>query len=467
MAKRPWLATSSSDPVGLSERAFGAPEFAVLIASLAFGAPALIVGIDLLGVDPGLGLTVSQLILAAPLGIVFAAGLIAAAAWVAAENGVPTGLLMRPALGVVGSWAAALVQVAFFIAWTALELEFGGAAFVSALDALGVDGLPKALVIGGLALAATGLLVAGLAWVTQIWLYRFAFWAALVLIVVLAWSFLSDGNLVALFEVTPDANNFWLGVDGVMALGVVFFPVVADTARFVSAAPAAASGAGTGFSVAALVLVLVGGLRAVSVDVTGGDPTAFLLDGVTSFVAVVIVGWLIVSGVDQPFILSFSGATALSTISDRFAGRVQALAILAMSVVVALVVSRTTIREITELFVVVIAQMLAVLLADYFLVRRKYYETDEFYRRKGTYAGVNIYGLVAVLAGFFTAIVLRPVGPEAWVTPLESLIPSDAPIAEAVGLPPILLSMLVSLSIYTGLGRWRIHAREMVSKLRM
>jgi NCS1 family nucleobase:cation symporter-1 len=427
----------------------------------------LIVGIDLLGIDPGLGLTVSQLILAAPLGIVFAAGLIAAAAWVAAENGVPTGLLMRPALGIVGSWVAALVQVAFFVAWTALELEFGGAAFVGALDALGVEGIPKTLVIGGLALAAMGLLLAGLAWVTQIWLYRFAFWAALVLIVVLAWSFLSNINLVALFEVTPDAKNFWLGVDGVMALGVIFFPVVADTARFVSAVPSAASSAGTGFSVAALVLVLVGGLRAVSVDVTGGDPTAFLLDGVTSFVAVVIVGWLVVSGVEQPFILSFSGATALSTISDRLAGRVQALVILAVGVVVALVVSRTTIREITELLVVVIAQMLAVLLADYFLVRRKYYETDEFYRRKGTYAGVNIYGLIAVLAGIFTAMVLRPVGPEAWVAWLDSWIPGDAPIAEAVGLPPILLSMLVSLSIYTGFGRWRIHAREMVSRLRM
>jgi NCS1 family nucleobase:cation symporter-1 len=393
--------------------------------------------------------------------------LIAAAAWVAAENGVPTGLLMRPALGIVGSWVAALVQVAFFVAWTALELEFGGAAFVGALDALGVEGIPKTLVIGGLALAAMGLLLAGLAWVTQIWLYRFAFWAALVLIVVLAWSFLSNINLVALFEVTPDAKNFWLGVDGVMALGVIFFPVVADTARFVSAVPSAASSAGTGFSVAALVLVLVGGLRAVSVDVTGGDPTAFLLDGVTSFVAVVIVGWLVVSGVEQPFILSFSGATALSTISDRLAGRVQALVILAVGVVVALVVSRTTIREITELLVVVIAQMLAVLLADYFLVRRKYYETDEFYRRKGTYAGVNIYGLIAVLAGIFTAMVLRPVGPEAWVAWLDSWIPGDAPIAEAVGLPPILLSMLVSLSIYTGFGRWRIHAREMVSRLRM
>jgi cytosine/uracil/thiamine/allantoin permease len=138
-----------------------------------------------------------------------------------------------------------------------------------------------------------------------------------------------------------------------------------------------------------------------------------------------------------------------------------------VGVVVALVVSRTTIREITELLVVVIAQMLAVLLADYFLVRRKYYETDEFYRRKGTYAGVNIYGLIAVLAGIFTAMVLRPVGPEAWVAWLDSWIPGDAPIAEAVGLPPILLSMLVSLSIYTGFGRWRIHAREMVSRLRM
>ena len=58
----------------------------MLVASLAFGAPALIVGADLLGVESGLGMTVPQLILAAPLGIVFAAGLLAASAWAAAYN---------------------------------------------------------------------------------------------------------------------------------------------------------------------------------------------------------------------------------------------------------------------------------------------------------------------------------------------------------------------------------------------
>ena len=467
MAKRPWLSTSSSDPIGMSDRVFSSSDFAVLVASLAFGAPALIAGIDLLGFDPGLGLTVSQLILAAPLGIVFAAGLLSAAAWAAAENGVPTGLLMRPSLGVAGSWAAMVLQVTFVIAWIALELEFGGAAIARGLEAAGVEGIPEAVAVAVLALAAIGLLIAGLAWVTQIWMYRFAFWAALVLTVVLAWNYLSAVDMAPLLDATPEANNFWLGVDGIMALGIIWFPMVVDTARFTVAPPAAASGAGTGFSVAALALVLIAGLRAVSIGLPGGDPAALLIDGVSTLGAIVIVGWFLVAGIDQPFLLAFSGVTALSTISDRFAGRVQAMLLVGLGVLVALAVPISIVRRITDLIVVLIAQMLAVLLSDYYLVRRRYYETDGLYRRKGAHAGVNLYGLLAVLVGFITSAVIRPVGPEGWVSMLESWIPGETMIAESVGLPPILLSMVVSFSVYAALGRWKIHEKETVSNLRV
>jgi len=467
VAKRIWLPISSSDPAGVSDRPFGASEFAVLVASLAFGAPALIVGADLLGLESGLGMTVPQLILAAPLGIVFAAGLLAAAAWAAADNGVPTGLLMRPALGVAGSWVASALQVLFFLAWTALELDFGASALLGAMEALEVEAFPRGLTIIGLGLIAGIFLVAGLAWVTQVWLYRFAFWGALALTVALAWMFLSSVDLDLLLDATPQASRFWLGVDGVMALGVIWFPVVADTARFVSAAPTAASGAGTGFSVAALALVLLGGIRAASVDLAGGDPAALLFDGATSVVAVVVVAWLVVGSIDQPFLFTFSAATALSTINDRLAGRIQAIVVLAIGVVVAIAVPRSTLRGVTELVVLFIAQVMAILIADYFLVRRRYYETDELYRRKGRYAGVNLYGLVAILVGFTIALVIRPVGPENWVASLESLIPGDLPLSETAGVPPIMVSMLISFAIYAGLGRWKIHDRVVVSPLRV
>jgi purine-cytosine permease-like protein len=241
----------------MSERVFSSSDFAVLVASLALGAPALIVGLELLGFDPGLGLTVSQLVLAAPLGIVFAAGLLVAAAWAAAENGVPTGLLLRPSLGVAGSWAASILQLLFLVAWMALELDFAGSAIIEGLGVLGVEGIHSVVAVSLIALAAVGLLIAGLAWVTQVWLYRFAFWAALALTVVLAWRYLSLVDFTPLLDATPVAGNFWLGVDGVVVLGVIWFPIVVDTARFTVAPAAAASGAGTGFSVAALALVLI------------------------------------------------------------------------------------------------------------------------------------------------------------------------------------------------------------------
>jgi hypothetical protein len=92
---------------------------------------------------------------------------------------------------------------------------------------------------------------------------------------------------------------------------------------------------------------------------------------------------------------------------------------------------------------------------------------DQLYDRKGAYAGVNFYGLFAVMLGAVTAIFIHPVGPDAWAAALESIIPGEASAAEAAGLPPILVSMLVSAIVYTGLGRWKIRDRVFVSRLRV
>ena len=358
-------------------------------------------------------------------------------------------------------------QVTFLLCWIAIELDFGGEAVMEGLHLLGVEGVSRAVAAAGIALVAAGFLMAGLSWVVRIWLYRFAFWAAIVLVIVLAWTFLSTADLANLMDATPTASNFWLGVDAVTLLGIIWFPVIADTARFVAGSSAAASGAGSGFAVVALILVLMGGLRAATSDVAATEPALLLVDGLTSFGGVIVVGWLVVAAVDQPFLLSFSSTTALSTIHDRFAGRLQTLAVLLTGLMIALFVPMAGIRQIAELVVVAIAQLLAVLLADYFVVRHRYYETDHLYRRKGTYAGVNLYGLIAVLIGFFTAVIVNPVGPEGFTTWLSSILPWDSSPAEAAGVPPVLVSMLVTFVVYTVLGRWKIHDRIVVSRLRV
>ena len=40
-------------------------------------------------------------------------------------------------------------------------------------------------------------------------------------------------------------------------------------------------------------------------------------------------------------------------------------------------------------------------------------------------------------------------------------------VAEAAGVPPVLVSMLVTFVVYTILGRWKIHDRIVVSRLRV
>ena len=67
-----------------------------------------------------------QLILVVPIGLILGVGGLAAIAYIASETGLPTGMILRPGMGVAGSWLAAVIISLLYLAWAALELQFGG-----------------------------------------------------------------------------------------------------------------------------------------------------------------------------------------------------------------------------------------------------------------------------------------------------------------------------------------------------
>jgi purine-cytosine permease-like protein len=468
MARPSSIDFASTDPVNTLDRAFGPTEYTALIASVTLGVPMLMAGLELVA-DDGLRLTVSQLVLAAPLGIVFGSAVLALVGWASAFNGVPTGLLLRPSLGIAGSWVFGVLHALLFLGWAAVELRYGGTALAHALAEMGVSGINEDLATVILAAVGTGLIVIGLSWVVRVWMRRFVFWVAIGIAVYALWRLLGDADIRALLD-QPRTSGFWPGADLVLALAVLWFPLVGDTARFTETEGIAASSAGTGFGVPGLILVLVGGLAGLLGQTTGetvvgiGD---YAMEGAASLAAVIVLAWVLVAQADQAFAYALSGTTSLSSITNRLGGAVVALVLVAAAAALGIFVTDETLLRSTRMILAVFGPVVAAFIADFFIVRRRDYLTDELYRAGGPYSGVNLIGLVSVLAGLVVYMLIDPVGPEVWTDIVEKVIPGGRPLGERFGMPAMIVSMLVSFAVYTGIGRWKIEEKVYISRVRV
>jgi cytosine/uracil/thiamine/allantoin permease len=100
----------------------------------------------------------------------------------------------------------------------------------------------------------------------------------------------------------------------------------------------------------------------------------------------------------------------------------------------------------------VFVSLFGVLIADYFVVHRRAYDTDELYRSEGRYwftAGVNVAGLLAWFGGFCTFIAC---GQPPWIVEHHPGLIADVPswLTEVGGTIP---SFAVSFVLYLALQR--------------
>jgi cytosine/uracil/thiamine/allantoin permease len=109
---------------------------------------------------------------------------------------------------------------------------------------------------------------------------------------------------------------------------------------------------------------------------------------------------------------------------------------------------------------------MGVFLADFFFVRKLSYLSDSLYDVRGAYRGVNLYALPSLIFGFVIYQWIAPTGPGGWVDFVEQLIPGGSP-GEVAGVPPVMITLMFSFSLYALLGRWRIEEAYYMSKLRV
>lgn len=446
-------------------------ELTGLWVSFAVGLPLLLVGIRLMAGrgTGGLGLSGSQLLLVVPIGVLLGVGLLAAVAYAGATVSERTAVMVRPALGMIGSWIFVPVAVAFLVSWAALELEVAGRSLAAASElfngAVISDAWGKIIV----ALLAAFFLVLGPQFVARTWVKWFAFWAGLGVMLLMIWRVVAGVDLALMLEQTP-APHFWLGVDLVVGGAVIFFPLVADTARFAPDQGTAASSVGAGFGVPALIAILLGGLAATTSGATQATPAGVVAEffGSSAGVlgAVLAVFWIFGAEADQPFAFAYSASSSIQAVIARAPMWVGGLVIIAVSAVLSFIIDATLLIGLVGLVLSLLIPVLGVFLADFFVVRKRSYLSDSLYDIRGAYRGVNLYALPSLILGFVLYQWIDPLGPGPWVEFVEQLIPGRSP-AEVAGVPPVMITLMFSFSLYALLGRWRIEEAYYMSKLRV
>jgi nucleobase:cation symporter-1, NCS1 family len=382
-------------------RALSGFDLAILWGDLGVGLLVLVTG----------GLLVPGLSFATALGAIVVGSIIGCAALgvtaaIGARQGVPTMALFRPLLGVRGSWIPSALNFAQLVGWTAVELwAMSLVADIVMDEVLGLS--TRYLWLAVFALLCTGLALWGPVGVTRDYLRSFGAWVVVAICIALTvFVLLDDGVRAAIRSPgTGDWPTFGLAVDLVIAMPISWLPLVADYSRFGFGARSAGWGTGLGYLLANIWLYSLGALLVLG---TGESPEpAGIALGILSiaggtFAGILFLVGLLVVETDEAFADVYSGAMSLQNIWPRLPRRVLIPAIVAISTVLAAVLTMQLYESFLFLIGSVFVPLFGVLVANH-LSRRRLAPS----RVRSTSFG-------AWIAGFVVYHWIAPTGPDWW-----------------------------------------------------
>lgn len=430
--------------------------------AVTLGVPVVVVGYELM-VSPalgGLGLSATQLLLAVPLGVVVAVGLLWVAARPGAAYGEGTVVLLRPSFGVMGAWLYLPLHLALMVVLAALELRVVGSVLGVALQGLGVPIATEVGIVVGAIITVIFGFVATLRW----WVRRVAFWGGLAAAMWIVWRLATGIDFVDFQE---PSRWFWLGVDMIAGLAVLLFPLVVDTTRSLPDERSAPAAVGAGFGVPALLVLMAGGLGAAAMPGVV-DPGRLIADFggplVGAVGALVLLAWIAFAEGDQPALFLVMPIQALSSLGINPPRWISAIAGAGVATTVALLVGTRDLFGIVSFLLSILTPILGVFLADYYLVRGGSYLSRELYRGGGVYRGVNLGAVLSVLLGFVVYQWVSPVGAVWWVDAVVSTFPG-APLTR-FGIPAVVVALAISFATYAVVGRLIVRDESYVTRMR-
>lgn len=405
------------DPIPASHRFLGFLDYFALWSSLGVGLLVLLAGTLLV---PGLSL--GQALLAIVAGTLIGNALLALAGVIGSEIAVPTMVLLRPSLGIRGSYLATAFNVVQLIGWGSFEVFImAQAANGISRRIAGVDAQPVWALL--FAAVCTLLAIGGPVVVVRKWLERFALWLVYATTLYLTWYLVTHYDVRSLWARPGDGSlPFWLAVDLVVAMPVSWLPLVADYNRFARRPGPAFWGTYLGYFVANVWFYALGALFVLALRTQDLIPAIM---GVTGGWAALLL--LLSDETDNAFANIYSAAVSAQNVVPNARQRWLAVAVGALCFALAVGANIGQYENFLFLIGSLFVPLFGVLAADYFVIRRRY-DPRDLYDAAGVYAGIHWPGLLAWAAGFAAYQWIAPTDISAWKTALGA-------VCRAVGLP--------------------------------
>ncbi|MBI3942180.1 MAG: putative hydroxymethylpyrimidine transporter CytX [Chloroflexi bacterium] len=411
------------EPVEKSHRILGFLDYLVLWGDLGVGLLVLLTGSFLV---PGLG--VGQALLAIVIGTTIGTALLALTGRVGSDSAVPTMVLLRPVLGIRGSYIPSVFNVIQLIGWTIFEIVIMGYAANAISNALfGFSSYP--LWAGVFAAIIILMGVGGPVGVVRQWLKKFAVWIVLATTAWLSYHLLTSIDLAQVWNRPGDGSlPFWVGVDLVIAMPVSWLPLVADYSRFARNSSRAFWGTFIGFWITNVWFYSLGMLVLVAAGISQ-EPKGF----VTALA--LTAGWLallilLVDETDNAWADLYSAAISIQNIFPKVGQRGLIIALGLLSFVSALVLDFTQYESFLFLLGSFFVPLFGIMAADYFVLRRhkgRGYDQGELYRPGGAYwygNGYNLLGIIAWVSGIIVYHITNPGTLGAFLPGWPALVPA-------------------------------------------
>ena len=440
------------EPVSASSRTLGLLDNAALWGNLGFSLLLMVTGAFLV---PALGL--GQAFLAILIGAVIGNLMLATAAVIGADSGLPTMALLRAPLGIRGSYAATLLALARNVAWGTFALMVMGEGAVGLSRHLGgFEGRPLWIIFFGV--LGTAMALGDPQVMVRRWFKKFALWFMLLAGLLITYSAFASSGIPDLMRRPAVGGwpSFWQGVDMVVALPIAWLPLVADYSRFSRDARNAFLGTFGGFFLATVWFTMLGVLYVPTVS--SSDVLGFILVIPVGVLAFLI---LLVTEADETFASVYSASVSLKNLAPWLDQRRVVLGIGVLCTALALGVAFIHYENFLLLLGSVFVPLFGILAADHFLLRRRATPSDALYQVGGQFwyrGGVNATALVIWLAGFLLYNWISPGSLSWWVDGMEGffhgLLRLPFPLDEKVSwLNASIPAFLLSFVLYALLSR--------------
>jgi len=369
-------------------RILGFFDYFVLWADFGVGLLVLVAGTFLV---PGLGLW--EAIAAILVGTLIGNVMLGLAGVVGSDNAIPSMVSLRPSFGRRGSYLPSLINVVQLVGWGAFEIFIMAQASAGLTQSLwGVSNYQLWAIFWGIVVTLFAL--GGPLVVVRQWLEKAGIWIVLVTAAWMVIYVVTHADFAVLAARHGDGSmSFAQGIDLVVAMPISWLPIVADFNRFARTSRSSFWGTVSGFAVSNVLFYTLGVLLILVL------PTGGLIESIMT-IAFGAAGLALLLGdeTDNAFADVYSGAISIKNILPALSTRALVAGIGGVCLVIALTVDLSSFQNFLYLVGSLFTPLFGVLFADYFVLRRRKYATDELYPEDGggrLRGGVNPVALAA------------------------------------------------------------------------